>query len=279
MSLENASKLYAINGITLQLPSDHPIDFIKSRFKKYDEFLPFIVKRLLAGNGVVDVGANCGDTLAKIVPHGPNLNYIAIEPSETYFNYLIRNSETISRLYPLINITISKSAIGSDDGYYDISEKNGTAKLTKAVEAVSGSFTKVRLKNIINSLNPNFRPRLIKVDTDGSDYDVLNSGLDLINEYKPILFFECSPSNEEQWLGYLDTLRSLKKINYKTFYVFDNFGDFILATSDIKIISNLIIYFASKPSQTPLYVDVLAVASADAGLADAAINEYNQTKF
>ena len=279
MSLENPSKLYAINGITLQLPSDHPIDFIKSRFKKYDEFLPFIVKRLTAGNGVVDVGANCGDTLAKIVPHGANLNYIAIEPSETYFNYLIKNSETLSRLYPLINIIINKSAIGGDGGHYEILEKSGTAKLIKVVDSTSGSFIKIKLKNIINSLNPNFRPRLIKVDTDGSDYDVINSGLDLINEYKPILFFECSPSSTEQWLGYLDTLRSLKKINYKTFYVFDNFGDFILATADIKIISNLIIYFANKPSQTPLYVDVLAVAASDVELAESAINEFNQTNF
>lgn len=100
MSLENPSKLYAINGITLQLPSDHPIDFIKSRFKKYDEFLPFIVKRLSEGNGVVDVGANCGDTLATIIPHGVNLNYIAVEPSETFFRYLIINLETIRQLYP-----------------------------------------------------------------------------------------------------------------------------------------------------------------------------------
>jgi len=279
MSSEQASKTININGINLKLPSGHPLDHIKSKFKRYDEFLPFLIKRLKVGSGIVDIGANCGDTLATIIPHGPHLCYIAAEPSENFFGYLKVNTDTINQLYPYATIVISNIAIGSDEGDYILSEKSGTAKLIKTLDSTLGAFKKLKLKTLIDSINIKFTPKLIKIDTDGSDYDVLNSSLDLIKEFKPILFFEFCPLDNEKFAGYWDALKNLEKTDYRFFYVFDNFGDFILATTDIKIVLTLGRYFISKPAKSPLYIDVLAVVSADAELADSAVNEFNQTPF
>jgi FkbM family methyltransferase len=270
---------YNINGMVLQLPADHPLEFFQSKYKRYDRFLPFLVKRLLEGNGVIDVGANCGDTLAAIIPHGPQLSYIAIDPSENFFNYLTENLKTIQQSYPATNIIINKSAVGNDSEPYILSEEKGTAKAIKGVNSNASTFLKIKLTKLIASLSIEFKPRLIKIDTDGFDYDVLNSGLDLINEHKPILFFECNPESQIQLIGYLDTLKKLEQLNYKNFYIFDNFGEFILNSSDINQITNLIRYFLNQSTRTFYYIDILAVVTPDTELADAAINEYNQTKF
>lgn len=270
---------YNINGIVLQLPSDHPLGFFQSKYKRYDKFLPFIVKRLLGGSGVIDVGANCGDTLAAIVPSGPQLSYIAIDPSENFFNYLTENLKTIKQSYPATNIVINKSAVGNDAESYVLSEQRGTAKVIKGVNPDMVTFQKIKLPNLISSLSTEFKTRLIKIDTDGFDYDVLNSGLDLIKEHKPILFFECNPESQDQLIGYLDILKKLELLNYRSFYIFDNFGEFILNTPDINHISNLIRYFLNQSTRTFYYIDILAVVPEDVELAVSAVNEYNQTQF
>ena len=189
---------YTINGLVLKLPMGHRLPTYQAKYLKYDKFLPYIVKRLEVGSSVLDIGANCGDTLAAIVPAGPRLRYCAVEPSDNYYKNLEQNIETIRKAFPLVTLSYSKSLIGNSDGLYTLIEKDGTATAVKVqkqadvAEKNSKTLDKTSLTQLVKAQDSQFRLRLLKTDTDGMDWDVINSGLEVIKDARPILFFELS---------------------------------------------------------------------------------------
>jgi hypothetical protein len=103
--------------------------------------------------------------------------------------------------------------------------------------------------------------KLLKSDVDGFDYDVLNSAESNIKKYNPMLFFECQCDNEDQKKNYLLTLEMLLSAGYEDFWLFDNFGEFLLHTTEIKNISMLIEYVWRQKNhsstRTIYYFDIL----------------------
>ena len=53
-------------GYQLCLPKDHLLPHYQREHRLYDRFLPFVARALPAGTAAIDVGANCGDTLAAM---------------------------------------------------------------------------------------------------------------------------------------------------------------------------------------------------------------------
>ena len=276
---------YPINGLVLKLPMGHRLPIYQAKYLKYDKFLPFIVKRLATGDGVIDVGANCGDTLAAIIPAGPRLRYCAVEPSDNYFKYLEQNIETIRKAFPLVSLTYTKSLIGNSDGLYTLIEKDGTATAVKVQkqddvsEKNSQALNKTSLTQLVKSQDSQFRLRLLKTDTDGMDWDVINSGLEIFKEAQPIIFFECDPQNAEAFLAYQSTLEKLNNLGYHNFYIFDNYGEYVCCLNKVSTLVDFIRYCYTQTQRTIHYLDVVTCVAEDAALVQSAINEFNSTQL
>jgi hypothetical protein len=263
----------------------HRLPTYQAKYLKYDKFLPYIVKRLEAGSSVLDIGANCGDTLAAIVPAGPRLRYYAVEPSDNYYKYLEQNIETIRKAFPLVTLSYSKSLIGNSDGLYTLIEKDGTATAVKVqkqadvAEKNSKTLDKTSLTQLVKAQDSQFRLRLLKTDTDGMDWDVINSGLEVIKDARPILFFECDPQNAETVLAYQSSLEKLDNLGYHNFYIFDNYGEYVCCLNKVSTLVDFIRYCCAQTTRTIHYIDVVACVAADAALVESAIEEFNQKSF
>jgi len=272
---------YTINGLVLKLPMGHRLPTYQAKYLKYDKFLPYIVKRLEVGSSVLDIGANCGDTLAAIVPAGPRLRYCAVEPSDNYYKYLEQNIEIIRKAFPLVSLSYTKSLIGNSDGLYTLIEKDGTATAVKvqnqdnAVEKNSKILDKTSLTQLAKSQDSQFRLRLLKTDTDGMDWDVINSGLEIIKDAQPIIFFECDPQHAEAFLAYQYTFEKLNNLGYHNFYVFDNYGEYVCSLNKVSPLVDFMRYCYTQDQRTIHYIDVVACVAADAALVESAINEFN----
>jgi FkbM family methyltransferase len=243
------------------------------------------VKQLEVGSSVLDIGANCGDTLAAIVPAGPRLRYCAVEPSDNYYKYLEQNIETIRKSFPLVSLSYTKSLIGNSDGLYTLIEKDGTATAVKVekqddvLEINSKTLDKTSLTQLVKAQDSQFRLRLLKTDTDGTDWDVINSGLEIIKESQPTIIFECAPQDDDAFLAYQSTFEKLSNLGYQHFYIFDNYGEHVCCVNKIGTLVDFMRYCYKQSHRTIHYIDVVACVAADTALVESAIEEFNQTKF
>src|SRR5574340_220037 len=67
---------YQYTTFTILLPADHLLPDYQQSHKLYDRFLPHLVNYIEPKATVIDVGANCGDTLAAMYESNKSLTYI-----------------------------------------------------------------------------------------------------------------------------------------------------------------------------------------------------------
>jgi hypothetical protein len=101
---------------------------------------------------------------------------------------------------------------------------------------------------------------LIKIDVDGFDWDVIESGIDEIEDGRPYLFFEAQVFDLIGINGTIQVLEKLSKSDY-IFVIFDNFGNYATTTGDVDAVSKLVKYsYHVGENQSPIdYFDILCV--------------------
>jgi hypothetical protein len=113
---------------------------------------------------------------------------------------------------------------------------------------------------------------------DGFDYDVVDSAESLIKESAPILFFECQLDHLFQKQAYERTLSMLDAAGYRDWVVFDNFGEVVLRTKDVRVVQQMFEYLwrqnIKRTTRTIHYYDLLACQSHDLDTVVAAVAGY-----
>ena len=229
--LFNIDQKTLINGLEIVLPPEHLLTLYNYIYPKYDTFLPELVSNIDKNMSVIDIGANVGDTLVRLIASNSKLNYYSIEADEYFFEYLKKNNEKF-KINTQTKIKLIKELVGLDLVGYLKGTSSGTKSL---VENNDGLKTK-KLDEIILEHNIN-NIALIKVDVDGYDYNVLLSGLNQIKKHKPVLFFEYIYVNE---LGYIDVINKLNEIGYKNWTVLNNYGVVIFENKSYAEVLSLI---------------------------------------
>jgi len=263
---------YDIGLIKVKIPSNHNLPNFQKAHRLYDRFLPVLAKNINCDKIIVDVGANIGDTAIALVQNCKN-PMILIEPSQVFLPYLEHNikqltSDDISR------ISIIKEFIGT--GFLKGSLKHsigGTASVE--VKNESDSNTHVSLDNIVNDTSNII---LLKVDTDGFDFDVIKSSEEILTNSEPILFFENEISEDFQFDGYNELYTLLQQKGYIYIYVFDNFGNLITEENNFDTLKNINSYLYSikkhNNTRTFYYTDICAATEKYHFLLKNAINQY-----
>jgi hypothetical protein len=122
------------------------------------------------------------------------------------------------------------------------------------------------------------KPRLIKSDVDGFDYDVLRSGFRTIRAARPVLFFECQCDDQVQLGAYRETLKMLEEMGYTSWTAFDNYGGVVLCDVTRSKVDQLLTYVwnqrAASATRTIYYLDILAGTTEDAPLMRDAIGDH-----
>ncbi len=121
---------------------------------------------------------------------------------------------------------------------------------------------------------------IIKTDTDGYDYDcILSLGVEL-ERISPFLFWENYFSDDKQYDGYMKLYSYLMAVGYDIYYVFDNYGNFMLKTDTDGLCS--ILRYARRSNkglsrETFSYIDVLGVKNEKSFIVDNAIKNMLKT--
>ena len=266
---------YFIGDSKIILHSGHALPKYQKEHRLYDRFLPILAKHLPKEKIIVDVGANVGDTLISMIKNLDNKFY-CVEPSNEFYEYLKMNISFLDK-HLQKNIKIYKNLIGTNNFAGNIVENGlGTASLNIDDNTISNSKT-ISLDELLKNEKDII---LIKVDTDGFDFDVLLSGNTICKNEKPILFWENEVKTEYQKNGYYELYDFLESNGYTHLFIFDNFGNLMLENSNFKTLSDLTEYIYSmnqqKSTRTIYYNDVLAVCPNNLHIANNAINEYKR---
>ncbi len=230
LELQYKSKEYQIGNHKILLPLDHLLDKYQANWKRYDTVLgdvARIVFQKYPESTAIDIGANVGDTAALINKY-IHVPVLCIEGHPDFIPFLKYNAAQIG------DIEIAAYFVGEDGesiSLENISTDGGTASIVNSVnDAFSHNCIVLKSLSTLIELYPKFQStKLLKIDVDGYDFDIINNSIDTISLLKPIICFEYDTSFRATGKAEsLNAVENLFKIGYSYFLVYDNFGNYLL---------------------------------------------------
>lgn len=247
-----------VHGRDLVMPLSHALPLYLQEFPFYDRLPARLAKFMNAKlNSVkcIDVGANIGDTIAAFKEsmgaekkHADPDIFLAVEPSSRFRRCLDLNWGDDQSV--VILPYICSSSEGDTTAY--ISESNGTASIdfSKATEKKYGErFEKRTIDSIVSQYRQHGDFNMLKIDTDGHDFEVLAGAKDFIMKSQPFVYFEVdSFSNLKFVEDCLSTLGFLCKAGYGKIFIYDNYGSLVgvFDIFDTQSIKKLLFYKLTK---------------------------------
>jgi len=168
------------------------------------------------GFNILDIGAQsgCFSLAAKFYS---NTKWFSFEPDSLNYSLLIDNL----KLNSIQNVKTYQQALSDNLGEKDLnicSNHRGLNTLGNNLTRFSKEnlIKEKVILNTIDNLFLNTRIDLIKIDTEGSEYDILVGGLKTIQKYKPLILLEYFDENLKQFNHNIQELDHLiEKIGYE----------------------------------------------------------------
>ena len=210
-----------IDNKKIILPPGHLLSLYESVYPKYDKFLPTVIGKIKENEVIIDIGANIGDTLFRLLNINTRPYYYCIEADNFFFEYLQKNKKSLD-VNIQNKIILIKTFVG-DQLQGNLSETTtGTKSLIESDLGIKSKklddiIMEYKIKNI----------KLIKVDVDGFDYNILFSAINELKNNKPDIFFEYMPLDESGKKNYLRLIEKLNEIGYSNWTMLDNYGSII----------------------------------------------------
>jgi FkbM family methyltransferase len=263
-------KQVQVGNYSLIANAIHPVEDNLRHHKYYSINLPRIAKYAESKYqtfGIIDVGANIGDTVALIRTAGVKQHVYSVEGEPTYLGFLNKNATLFS------DLTIFETFLGENTdklkGTTEVTD--GTARLNKNANA------HIEVKKLDDLANDNKLEniKLLKIDTDGFDFKILRGGLEFIKEQTPIIFFEYDAAYlEEQGENGTDIFDSLHESGYNTAIYYDNYGKMLLSLNiDNKLLIAQLYSYMRKKEGAFGYYDVCVFHNNDNDLAQEIIEK------
>lgn len=256
---------YMIDGLNIELSNNHMLATYQHSFCYYDRILPAVVKLASEENTdhwIIDIGANVGDTLFSMIKHS-QANFLCIEPDKEFYRLLEKNISTLPSTYKEHIYCLNAFVVLDTFEKIKLEKKSGTAHKVVSNDTTN-TTPSFKLKEIIDQYK--IAPEkigLIKVDTDGFDWECILSLEELLKATDGYIYWEnqLDKDNIKQRQGYIELVRYLEEAGYEDFFCFDNFGNYIAHGNGeflIEINNYLDRMNNKKTARTFYYVDVLA---------------------
>lgn len=266
-------KEYFFGDLKIILKGNHMLDQYQKSFPLYDRFLPILCSSF--DGLIIDVGANIGDTSIAIFSKNNKSFIVGVEPDDVFFSECENNIFINNLNDRFLGI---KKFVTTNKGKYTIEKSNtlSTGSISNNPTGI-GEINSISFSELMNLIPSERKTKfdILKVDTDGFDWDVINSFLEYVNNSKKkprFVFFEMQTyinnigvhdKNREQIIyKYKLSIEGLFENGYDSFCLLDNFGTPIKITQSIKDIFEIDDYV--KRSQiynshsTIYYLDILA---------------------
>lgn len=165
---------------------------------EYSEIFENLSKKI----GVfLDIGTNIGYYALLAAKSNPNINTFAFEPAIGPKFYLKENivlNKFENQIEP-INLALSNIS-GTIDFYevenvkykylkYNLAGEGNAGTKTTSRNFVKNTVKAITLEEFVRSKSIN-KIDIIKIDTEGTEIDILNSGKNIISQYEPIVICE-----------------------------------------------------------------------------------------
>ena len=215
------NQIIYIDNKKIILPPGHLLSLYESVYPKYDKFLPTVIGKIKENEAIIDIGANIGDTLFRLLNINTRPYYYCIEADNFFYEYLQKNKKSLDANIQN-KIILIKTLVG-DQLQGNLSETTtGTKSLIESDLGIKSKklddiIMEYKIKNI----------KLIKVDVDGYDYNILFSAINELKNNKPDIFFEYMPLDESGKKNYLRLIEKLNEIGYSNWTMLDNYGTII----------------------------------------------------
>jgi len=266
-------KEYVIGRHQIILPDDHQLDQYQATWHRYDTALGYIAQVIFQKYpqaSAIDIGANVGDSSALIQTY-QDVPTLCIEGNPEFLEFLYYNAAVLG------NIEIEESFVGADGeiaNFGSMKSHGGTASIVNAIDSEGLFLTELKSLEKILQEHPAFQnSKLLKIDTDGLDFSIIQKSISVISALKPVLYFEYDisfrPDGRDESLS---ALKSLFESGYKNFLVYDNYGNYLLSLSsqDYDKFIDLNTYLFSNRFTSGMtavyYLDVCAFAEEDTDL-------------
>ena len=82
--LFNIDQKIKLGSFKIILPPDHNLSLYNKLYPEYDKFISTIVKKLSKNTSVLDIGANVGDTIYRLIQSNNKLHYYCIEADDFF---------------------------------------------------------------------------------------------------------------------------------------------------------------------------------------------------
>jgi FkbM family methyltransferase len=262
------------------LKGNHMLDQYQKSFPLYDRFLPVLCSSF--DGLIIDVGANIGDTSIAVFSKNNNSFIVGVEPDDIFFSECEENIKLNNLKDRFLGV---KKFVTTNKGKYTIEKSNtlSTGSISNNSNEI-GEINSISFSELMNliPLEKKIKFDILKIDTDGFDWDVINSFLEYVNYLKKkprFVFFEMQTYlnnigvhdiNRELIIDkYKLSIEGLFENGYNNFCLLDNFGTPIKITPSIKDIFEIDDYV--KRSQiynshsTIYYLDILAFPNEELG--------------
>jgi FkbM family methyltransferase len=211
---------------------------------------------------MIDIGANCGDSLAIAKAASPDSEVLCVEGDESMLSDLARNAQQFT------GVEIKGGYLGESTGHVSVSIQkrgyNNTLASSEGGEVISIE----RLDKMVLSWTGLPRLRFIKCDTEGYDIAVLFGARETLRTFQPIVLFEYNrEAMQTVGEGGSRIFSFLAELGYHDVLFYDNLGRFLLATDLLQenLLRDLHDYADGRAGQI-YYYDIIAFANKDAEL-------------
>lgn len=198
---------------------------IVERFKRdgaYEpEFMDHLVDTLNQKNGsklLLDIGANIGMVSLTCLNRCNDLKVVAFEPGLHQFELLkgtlVKNN--LGNKLSLSSIALSNSKGTVDFHVHSADHASGDGFIDTG-RAGKTSIVKVNTDTLDNWWNQNNRPHVdvIKIDTEGAEYYILQGANEMITALSPIIYLEINDKNIRNYpFEIVDLLNQVSEMEY-----------------------------------------------------------------
>lgn len=134
------------------------------------------------GLSVLDIGAHIGEFAFFSTNHLIAKLVVSVEPFSESFQLLTLNNPGKNFEYAITSKKINKLYVSEISTQLNSLYSDSTRKQTREVK-----IRPIKLKDFINNDCSKIKFDLLKIDTEGSEFDVLESGVEVIKNFKYIL--------------------------------------------------------------------------------------------